>query len=55
MISVAPYWIDEPKDMEVGIGEKATFYCKAGGYPEPTYIWFINGVPLKGMYLLNIP
>ena len=51
-ISAAPYWINEPKDQEKSIGEKATFICRAGGIPEPSYIWYINGVPLVGQYLI---
>ncbi|XP_053377486.1 neuroglian-like isoform X2 [Mercenaria mercenaria] len=46
-IESAPYWTEEPVDVEAGVSETATFICRAGGIPKPDYTWFINGVPLE--------
>ncbi|XP_041379387.1 neuroglian-like [Gigantopelta aegis] len=45
-VESVPYWIEEPKDVEIGIGGKAEFRCIAGGDPKPTYFWFVNGISL---------
>ncbi|XP_067684754.1 neuroglian-like [Haliotis asinina] len=42
-----PYWIEEPQDVELGIGATAHFKCLAGGDPAPYIYWFINSVPLS--------
>ncbi|KAK7102376.1 neuroglian-like isoform X2 [Littorina saxatilis] len=42
-----PYWLREPKDVEVVVGGTAEFTCMAKAVPEPRYFWFINGVPLE--------
>ncbi|KAL5014246.1 hypothetical protein ScPMuIL_008516 [Solemya velum] len=41
-----PYWIQEPKYIEVDVGGNATFICEAGGTPAPWLYLFVNGVPL---------
>lgn len=46
-----PYFIEEPKDIEIGVGANVEFTCNAGGEPTPDIDWFINGVPLKGTCL----
>ncbi|XP_045166223.2 neuroglian-like isoform X1 [Mercenaria mercenaria] len=46
-IESAPYWVEEPVEVEASINEKATFICKAGGDPKPAYAWYINGVALE--------
>ncbi|XP_060606385.1 neuroglian-like [Ruditapes philippinarum] len=46
-IEAAPFWVEEPHDVEASINEKATFICKADGDPKPEYAWYINGVPLE--------
>ena len=35
-------------DALVKPGEAAMFYCSADGVPYPSYLWYINGVPLEG-------
>ncbi|XP_053377718.1 uncharacterized protein LOC123530345 [Mercenaria mercenaria] len=47
IIESAPYWVEEPVDVEAGVNEEATFVCKADGIPKPDYTWYINGVPLE--------
>lgn len=38
-------------DAVVKPGEVAMFYCSADGVPDPSYLWYINGVPLAGRYM----
>ncbi|XP_060606404.1 neurofascin-like isoform X2 [Ruditapes philippinarum] len=45
--NTAPFWVEEPQDVEASINETATFICKADGDPKPEYAWYINGVPLE--------
>ncbi|XP_060563212.1 neuroglian-like isoform X2 [Ruditapes philippinarum] len=46
-IKAAPFWVEEPQDVEASINQTATFICKADGDPKPNYAWYINGVPLE--------
>ncbi|BFZ08082.1 hypothetical protein BsWGS_11121 [Bradybaena similaris] len=46
-VNSRPYFIEEPKDIEIGVGANVEFTCMAGGDPVPDIDWFINGVPLK--------
>ncbi|XP_046562212.1 neuroglian-like isoform X3 [Haliotis rubra] len=39
-----PYWIEEPQDVELGIGGTARFKCLAKADPSPDIYWFINSV-----------
>ncbi|XP_046363410.2 neuroglian-like isoform X3 [Haliotis rufescens] len=48
-----PYWIDEPKDVELGIGGTARYKCKANGMPRPDVKWFINAVRLEDAIIDN--
>lgn len=45
--SAAPFWVEEPTDVEASIDKKATFSCKADGDPKPEHTWYISGVALK--------
>lgn len=35
----SPSWIQEPNDVDVIEGEKASFICAAVGYPNPKITW----------------
>lgn len=43
----AAYFIEEPVDVEIGVGGDAEFSCAAGGTPSPNIEWFINGESLS--------
>ncbi|KAK7481945.1 hypothetical protein BaRGS_00026853, partial [Batillaria attramentaria] len=45
-VESSPYWLQEPRDVEIEVGGTAEFNCLASAVPEPQYIWFVNGVPL---------
>ncbi|XP_071147603.1 neuroglian-like isoform X2 [Mytilus edulis] len=49
IVKSKPYWLEDgkPTDKERGVGEKATFICRAGGDPTPDIQWYINGVKFK--------
>lgn len=51
VFSAKPYWVEKPRAIETRIGSNATFICKAGGIPTPQISWYINGVPMSGMYM----
>ncbi|OQR70696.1 Down syndrome cell adhesion molecule protein Dscam2-like [Tropilaelaps mercedesae] len=38
-VNVAPFWIQEPFDMDVEEGQLLKIPCHAGGSPAPTYRW----------------
>uniref|UniRef100_A0A2C9KWE9 Neuroglian n=1 Tax=Biomphalaria glabrata TaxID=6526 RepID=A0A2C9KWE9_BIOGL len=46
-VNARPYFLEEPKDIEVGVGADVMFTCLAGGVPEPSIEWFVNGESLK--------
>ncbi|PVD25037.1 hypothetical protein C0Q70_15534 [Pomacea canaliculata] len=46
-VESVPYWLLEPKDVEIGVGGTAQFDCLAKAIPPPEYFWFINGVPFE--------
>ncbi|GFO23158.1 neuronal cell adhesion molecule, partial [Plakobranchus ocellatus] len=43
----APYFVEEPEDVEIGVGGNAEFSCSAEGVPPPNIQWFINGESLE--------
>ena len=47
LLTAAPYWIVEPTDLTVGLGDTANFTCAASGLPSPQVRWFINSVPIE--------
>jgi len=36
--------LKEPENLELGIGDSATFECMADGNPPPQIRWYVNGV-----------
>ncbi|KAK3601735.1 hypothetical protein CHS0354_016099 [Potamilus streckersoni] len=42
-----PEWIREPRPVEKGVEEEASFACNADGIPKPVIKWFSNGKPLE--------
>lgn len=46
-VNVAPFWLQEPFDMDVEEGQPLKIPCHAGGTPTPTYKWS------KGSQLLS--
>uniref|UniRef100_A0A0B7A4I7 Neuroglian n=1 Tax=Arion vulgaris TaxID=1028688 RepID=A0A0B7A4I7_9EUPU len=46
-VNSKPYFIQEPTDLEIGVGANVEFTCMAGGVPDPDIDWFIDGVALK--------
>ena len=41
-IAVPPYWIDEPRDVSVLLGQPLAVSCRADGYPKPNVTWSRN-------------
>ena len=35
-----PEWVEKPKDVSAGAGDKVTLKCLADGNPTPSYIWY---------------
>ncbi|CAL1541881.1 unnamed protein product [Lymnaea stagnalis] len=46
-VNSKPYFLEEPKDIEIGVGANVEFTCMAGGVPEPDIEWYVNGLVLK--------
>ncbi|KAH9489607.1 hypothetical protein Btru_037509, partial [Bulinus truncatus] len=46
-VNYKPYFLEAPKDIEVGVGASVEFTCIADGVPEPSIEWFVNGISLK--------
>ncbi|XP_059166690.1 neuroglian-like isoform X2 [Physella acuta] len=46
-VNSQPYFIQEPQDIETGVGASVEVTCLAGGVPGPDIEWYINGVALK--------
>ena len=45
--SAAAFFVEEPQDVELGVGGDAEFSCSADGVPPPDIEWFINGESLE--------
>ncbi|ESP02510.1 hypothetical protein LOTGIDRAFT_138283 [Lottia gigantea] len=43
-IESRPFWVVEPKDVEIGIGGTARYTCLGEGTPPPVRHWYINTV-----------
>ncbi|XP_076306880.1 cell adhesion molecule Dscam1-like isoform X1 [Tachypleus tridentatus] len=50
-----PRWIDEPQDITISIGKKASIRCSASGYPKPEIHWKRNSGVVAGDGFLTIP
>ncbi|KAL3851941.1 hypothetical protein ACJMK2_015632 [Sinanodonta woodiana] len=46
-VEYKPEWITEPRPVEKGVEEEASFACDADGIPKPVIKWFSNGLPLE--------
>lgn len=48
-VEAAPFWIHDeaPKDIDASEDDAVEFDCNAGGSPNPTIVWTINGRPLS--------
>ncbi|KAH9489612.1 hypothetical protein Btru_037521 [Bulinus truncatus] len=53
-VNAKSYFLEAPKDIEVGVGASVEFTCIAGGVPEPSIEWFVNGISLKDVRDLRI-
>ncbi|XP_021098157.1 neurofascin isoform X9 [Heterocephalus glaber] len=47
VLTTAPYWLDEPKNLILAPGEDGRLVCRANGNPKPTVQWMVNGEPLQ--------
>jgi len=45
-VESAPYWKEKPESIDVAENDTGTFTCIGDGIPDPSYFWFINGVPV---------
>ena len=39
---MSPFWLSEPKDVTVLLGQPIAVPCQADGYPTPNVTWFRN-------------
>lgn len=46
--------MEEPQDIEIGVGADVEFTCMANAVPEPDIYWFIDGIALKGTFLRSV-
>lgn len=51
-IPARPKFVKTPRNLEVGVEDNVTINCDALGQPEPKVEWFINGIPIKGQYIM---
>jgi len=45
---LAPNIVGQPTNVTVTAGQSASFSVNATGFPDPTYQWLLNGVPISG-------
>ncbi|XP_069875079.1 neural cell adhesion molecule L1-like protein isoform X1 [Dipodomys merriami] len=42
-----PYWTKKPESCVFSTGSSGILLCEAGGYPQPTITWRVNGAPAE--------
>ncbi|XP_063071451.1 neurofascin homolog (chicken) a [Engraulis encrasicolus] len=47
-VKAAPYWLDKPENLVLGMDDNGRMRCIAHGNPKPSIQWLVNGEPIEG-------